>query len=264
MYMDMKPKINILWTGGLDSTYRVLELSQQDVTIQPYYLASVNPSTQYELNAITELTESILKRPETKCELLPLIVVNAEQIKPNDAITKAWERLHEMSHLGSQYDFIARLAAQYNLVLELGIEKDPHESTIQRCIMANGGAMREGSSFGGGYITANCESKDMCLVFENMRFPLPLFDMTKQDEIAQYKLWHAEEVLSKVWFCYHPVDGKPCGLCDPCKTYIEVGLGSMIPKNRLRLYKFRKNHAAMFDSLKSYKRKLKGLKKAFK
>ena len=146
----MKKKINILWTGGLDSTYRVLELSQQDVTIQPYYLASVNPSTQYELKAITELTEAILKRPETKGELLPLIVVNAEQIKPNDAITKAWERLHEMSHLGSQYDFIARFAAQYNLVLELGIEKDPHESTIQRCIMANGGAMREESSFRGG------------------------------------------------------------------------------------------------------------------
>lgn len=257
----MKKKINILWTGGLDSSYRVLELSQQEVTVQPYYLASVNPSTQYELKAITELTEAILKRPQTKCDLLPLIVVNAEQIKPNDAITKAWERLFEKTQLGSQYDFIARFAAQYNLVLELGIEKDPHESTIQRCMEENGGAIYSKED---AHVKAHIESEDMRLVFENMRFPLPLFEMTKQDEIAQYKAWHAEEVLSKVWFCYHPVDGKPCGLCDPCKTYIEVGLGSMIPKNRLRLYKFRKNHVAMFDSLKSFKRKLKGLKKAFK
>lgn len=257
----MKKKINILWTGGLDSTYRVLELSQQDVTIQPYYLASVNPSTQYELNAISELSEAIKKRPQTKCELLTPVVVYADQIKPNDAITKAWERLYEKTQLGSQYDFIARFAAQYNLVLELGIEKDPLESTIQRCLDGNGGAIYSKEE---GHVKAHIESEDMRLVFENMRFPLPLFEMTKQDEVAQYKAWHAEEVLSKVWFCYHPVDGKPCGLCDPCKTYIEVGLGSLIPKNRLRLYYLRKNHQVVYNAMQGTKRMLKGIKKIIK
>lgn len=247
----MKKKVNILWTGGLDSTYRVLELSQQDVTIQPYYLASVNPSTQYELKAITELTEAILKRSQTKCELLPLIVVNAEQIKPNESITHAWERLYEKTELGSQYDFIARFAAQYHLELELGIEKDPHGSTIQRCMKMYGGAIYSKEE---GLVKAHIESEDMRLVFENMRFPLPLFEMTKQDEIALYKAWHAEEVLSRVWFCYRPVDGRPCGLCDPCKTYIEVGLESMIPKNRLRLYKLRNKYTRFFYALKNIKR----------
>lgn len=247
-------KINILWTGGLDSTFRVLELSMQAVEIQPYYLSSVNPSTQLEISAISKLSELIKKRSETRCNLLPLIVVDADQIAPDEAITKAWERLHEKTQLGSQYDFIARFASQYNLILELGIEKDPHESTIQRCIDTNGGGgIRDN------YFIANLDTEDMRLVFSNMRFPLPLFEMTKQDEIAKYKEWHAEDVLNNIWFCYRPVNGKPCGLCDPCKTYIEVGLDSMIPKNRLFLYRLRKNNVAVFDILKNIKRSIRKL-----
>ena len=81
-------KINILWTGGLDSTYRILELSMQDVTIQPYYLASVNPSTKYEIRAIEELTEIIKKKENqlnahcfqllllTQVQLLRMIVLH--------------------------------------------------------------------------------------------------------------------------------------------------------------------------------------------
>lgn len=253
----MTHKINILWTGGLDSTYRVLELSREEVIIQPYYLASVNPSTQYELNAISELTEVIIKRPETKATLLPLIVVQTSQIKPNEAITAAWEKLHKMSSLGSQYDWIARFADQYNLTLELGIEKDPCESTIVRCLSNCGGVVVEDQH----YVKSSCASDESRLVFQNMRFPLPLYNMIKQDEIAQYKAWHAEDVLSKIWFCYRPVNGRPCGLCDPCKTYIEVGLGQMIPPSRLKLYYMRKDNKKLFDSLRLLKR---GIKKLLK
>lgn len=250
----MKTKINILWTGGLDSTFRILELSKQEVTIQPYYLASVNPSTEHELNAIEDLTKIIKQRVETKCELLPCIVVDALKIAPNEAISKAWEQLHHQSHLGSQYEFIARFAAQNNLVLELGIEKDPHESTIQRCLELNGGGLLKQ-----GYVIANCEQEHMNLVFSNMRFPLPLFEMTKQDEIEMFMKWDAEDVLDRIRFCYSPINGKPCGLCDPCKTYIEVGLSNMIPTHRLLLYKLRKNNVALFQLLKRLKRNMRKL-----
>ena len=49
-----KQTINVLWTGGLDSTCRVAQLSQMDnITIQPYYI--VDPgrkSVEYELKAM--------------------------------------------------------------------------------------------------------------------------------------------------------------------------------------------------------------------
>lgn len=256
----MKRKINILWTGGLDSTYRILELSMQPVTIQPYYLASVNPSTQYELNAISELTEIILNRQETKATLLPLVVVSIAQIKPNESISVAWEKLHKISSLGSQYDWIARFANQYQLTLELGIEKDPCESTIVRCLSLCGGS-EEIVEEGLPYVKSTCDNDDARLVFQNMRFPVPLFNMTKQDEISQYKKWNAEDVLQKIWFCYRPVNEKPCGLCDPCKTYIEVGLGKMIPLRRLRLYYFRKKYRNVFECVRKIKHFCKGLTK---
>ncbi len=249
----MNERVNILWTGGLDSTYRVLELSQEDVTIQPYYLASVNPSTQYEIKAIKEITEAILSRSETKCVLLPLIVVQASQIEANAEITTAWRKLHDLYQLGSQYDWIARFAEQFNLTLELGIEKDFKESTILRCL-----------SNCGGYSTLNDEAvviseratDEAKLVFKNMRFPLPLFNMTKEDEINQFKKWGADNILNRTWFCYRPVNGKPCGLCDPCKTYIEVGLGNRIPKNRLALYYFRKKFTVLFNSIRNLKHRM--------
>lgn len=253
----MTRKINILWTGGLDSTYRVLELSREDVIIQPYYLSSVNPSTQYEIKAISELTEIIINRPETKAHFLPIIIVQTSQIKPDESITAAWEKLHQISSLGSQYDWIARFADQNNLTLELGIEKDPCESTIVRCLSNCGGVVVEDQQ----YVKSSCSTDESKLVFQNMRFPLPLYNMTKKDEIAQYKAWHAEDVLSKIWFCYRPVNGKPCGLCDPCKTYIEVGVSYMIPTFRLMLYNLRKKNRKLFDSLKSLKHSIQSLLK---
>ena len=247
----MKERINILWTGGLDSTYRVLELSQTEVIIQPYYLAYVNPSTQYEINAIKKITEELIKRPETKCTLLPLIVVQASRIKANEEITTAWNKLHDLYQLGSQYDWIARFAHQNDLTLELGIEKDFQESTILRCLSNTGGY----SILNEEVMVSDNGTKEAKLVFKNMRFPLPLFNMTKEDEIAQFKKWGAEDILNLTWFCYRPVNGKPCGLCDPCKTYIEVGLGCRIPKNRLRLYYFRKHYPVMFKSVRDIKHK---------
>ena len=33
-----KTTVNVLWTGGFDSTYRIVELSRLNVVVQPYYL----------------------------------------------------------------------------------------------------------------------------------------------------------------------------------------------------------------------------------
>ncbi len=249
-------KVNILWTGGLDSTFRVMELSYMDVTIQPYYLASVNPSTQYEINAIKQISKEILKRPETKCILLPVIIVWTSQINDNEEITSAWSRLHDLYKLGSQYDWIARFAEQNELVLELGIEKDFQESTIVRCLLNSGGYSILNDKE---VVVSDTGTEEAKRVFKNMRFPLPLFNMTKKDEIVQYKKWGAEDILNLTWFCYRPVHGKPCGLCDPCRTYIEVGLGDHIPKDRLRLYYFRKRFPRIFHFLRSLSHKCKFL-----
>ena len=69
-------EIKILWTGGWDSTFRVIELSRKNVVIQPIYvLDSGRKSTDYELKAIDKIIQDLNKRDETKAK------INAIKIK---------------------------------------------------------------------------------------------------------------------------------------------------------------------------------------
>jgi len=67
-------RINIFWTGGWDSTFRMLQLAEKQVIIQPYYLKDNRKSEELELNTIKILTEEILKLNTTKCEINELIM----------------------------------------------------------------------------------------------------------------------------------------------------------------------------------------------
>lgn len=53
-----KGTVNILWTGGWDSTFRVVELSRMEgITIQPVYVIDPNrKSVPYELRAMDNIT----------------------------------------------------------------------------------------------------------------------------------------------------------------------------------------------------------------
>ncbi len=63
-------EIKILWTGGWDSTFRVIELSRKNVVIQPIYvLDSGRKSTDYELKAIDKIIQDLNKRDETKAKI---------------------------------------------------------------------------------------------------------------------------------------------------------------------------------------------------
>lgn len=115
--------IYVLWTGGLDSTYRVVELSRLPVTIQPYYILDHSRrSAKNELAAMKSITHDVEKHPETKAKLLPVKVIDNADIKEDREITEAWKVLHDKYSLGSQYDFLARFADQYGLKLEVGLE----------------------------------------------------------------------------------------------------------------------------------------------
>ena len=82
--------VNILWTGGLDSTYRVLELSRLPVIIKPYYIwDKTRGSIKQELNAMKKISHDIAVNPATKAKLLPVNVVMDSDIKDDSEITNA-------------------------------------------------------------------------------------------------------------------------------------------------------------------------------
>ena len=102
-----QPHVKILWTGGFDSSCRMVQLSKYPVTVQPYYLRDNRVSEQKELEAIAAITSDIENHPETKCIILPLIQFNVADIKPDPEITEGYRRIRDLTGLGSQYDWLA-------------------------------------------------------------------------------------------------------------------------------------------------------------
>lgn len=61
--MEIK-KVNILWTGGLDSSCRIIELSRMNVEIQPYYIwDTTRDSIKQEIRAMKRITQDVQNHP---------------------------------------------------------------------------------------------------------------------------------------------------------------------------------------------------------
>lgn len=235
-----KEIINILWTGGFDSSFRMVQLSKKNVTIQPYYLCDNRLSEQNELSAITQITEDIKKHSETKCTILPLIKYKVEDIAPDNEITESYLRLREKTFIGSQYDWLPRFAKQKQISgLELSLEK-AESSKAQKCILEFGSLKPRNEGEISYYIIDKEKSNnDLVKVFGAFHFPVPLFETTKKEMVEEYKLLGFEETMNKTWFCFTPINNEPCGLCNPCMSAINEGMEFRFPRSSLKRYKHR-------------------------
>jgi len=78
--------------------------------------------------------------------------------------------------------------------------------------------------------------------------------MTKIQTLEAYKEMNFEEVIPMTWFCHHPKNGEPCGLCSPCVQAMRSDFSFRIPvRSRLNYYLFRTTY---FGSIvhKAFKR----------
>lgn len=225
--------VNVLWTGGLDSSYRIIELSRLDIDIQPYYIYDhTRGSIKHELKAIKMITDDVKKNKYTKARLLPLKIIYDIDIKEDAVITEAWERMNQKYALGSQYDYLARFSKQHGLKLEVGLEcSNRSKATVAVCKEAQLLLKTIGvEGYNVYYIDTEHGSKDIRLLFENMLFPATMWHMSKLDEVKGFKDLGFEHSINKTWFCHRPIWGLPCGHCNPCKDCLNEGLAFRIPK----------------------------------
>lgn len=229
-----KPTIHTLWTGGLDSTARVVFLSRQPgISIQPYYIIdSSRASSHIEMSTMKRITERLRTDAATKAELLDLKIINVDDIAPDAEITGAWRRLNEKYGVGSQYDWLARYAKEQNIVLELGVEKGDN-SHANKSITAESRMVpvpENSQSFAGYnfFIDRALCNGDAWTLYRYFTFPL--WETTKADEIALMQRLGCGDVVEMTWFCHAPLFGRPCGHCNPCKDAYHYNLGWRIPR----------------------------------
>lgn len=238
----MSNKAAVLWTGGYDSTYRIVQLSQCEVEIQPYYMSDNRKSESYELNAIEQITQKLKENEKTKCIFAPLIVIDKKQREKNAEITGAYKRILKKDFIGIQYEWLGCFSLK-NPGIELSIHKDDRAI---RVIEKHGKLKKQKDDCTGEYYVVDGEhsSPDICLLFGNYKFPLA--DYTKLQMKEFYERNGYEEVMNLTWFCYSPVEGKPCGFCSPCDDAMKEGMAWRIPREAQKRHKHRKINRSMY------------------
>lgn len=215
--------VKIFWTGGFDSTYRIIELSRHNVVIQPFYLVDKKRrSTKNELNSIRRITTDIENHPHTRCKILPLITQEVSELHQDTEITKAYQNLIDIAYIGPQYIWLAKFA-RYHKGLEICIEAAEYLVGAGYFLFKYGQFIKINEGNITYYILdENNSSKDVFTIFGSFHFPI--LDLTKKQMLEKYKELGFYETMKKTWFCHTPINGEACGVCNPCKQVIQSGL----------------------------------------
>lgn len=219
--------VNILWTGGWDSTFRVLQLSTKDVIIQPYYLRdNWRGAEQREIDNIALLTEIIRVLPSTTSSLCDLIVENSTNLAEDENINGSYKEISQQFKQATnklfayQYNYLARFSKNIGII-EIGLEK----GTMALDIINTYGAIKKNNDdkIGSYYIVdKSISSNDIVNLFGNYHLPIIDYSKLRMKEEAEENGFI--DIMNKTWFCYFPINNKPCGRCNPCNDAIDAGL----------------------------------------
>lgn len=221
--------INVLWTSGWDSTFRVLDAAvTKRIAIQPHYIIDRRRASHaVEVLTIGLLTQMITRRyPHAR--IAPPILTERPEIPPNPAIDAAYGRLWEVAHIGDQNGWLARYVMWKGVE---GLELCVHDGDKSRQLIAPIATLEEKD--GDAVHVVPPGDGDAALIFSNFRYPL--LDLTKLDMEEEARSRGFLDIMERTWFCHTPsADGQPCGVCNPCTYTIEEGLARRLPEAAMR------------------------------
>jgi len=80
-------------------------------------------------------------------------------------------------------------------------------------------------------------SSDAGMVFGRLDFGMLDVSKAEAKHVAQELGWMP--IMRRTWFCHTPVDGKPCGTCNPCKDAMVEGMRWRMPLSARLRYRMR-------------------------
>ncbi|KPQ01353.1 7-cyano-7-deazaguanine synthase [Marinobacter sp. HL-58] len=213
----MNKTVDVLWTGGWDSTFRVIQLLFQGIDVKPHYICDPGrASSPLEISAMNRISDSLKRNPELKGALLPLTIVEFSDFTKYNDIEKAYIDLMREHYIGEQYKWIADYCRHANLEsIDISVQNNP-------------------------FIRRNHSRTDypFSVIFKGLNFPL--INYSKND----MKKWCIDNgflsIIEESWFCHSPTrSGKPCGVCSPCIVVSEEGMGYRLPTSAIIRYHLR-------------------------
>lgn len=226
----------IFWTGGWDSTYRMVELSRMDITVQPIYCVhEAVPSLHIELERLDKILQMLKAKKETKASFLPVKQVKVTQYAADAEIENSWKKLRNTIRIGSQYIFLAKVAKQFPGI-ELGIERPNGELSGCFATFEHFGKLVEEN---GNWKLDPARTDPACLaVFGQMTFPI--CHITEVEMVENIKKWGYQDVMQWIWFCRDPLiknkEFVACGVCRPCQQKMESNMEFLLPLKAQKRY----------------------------
>lgn len=249
-----KNLVSILWSGGWDGTFRMLQLAEHDIQIQPIYVIDrERKSTQYEKEAMHKIIQEIKRSSLFKAQIMDIKYYDVEWILQNckdDIISRDFLHLRSLYKVGSQYEWFALLCKKLNTQMESAVVHQYH-GKVEEAINAEGRLELIQNDFleGRKRVLPKEDIETAYHVFGNII--LPIINLSKQDEeyIARENGWM--DIMKLSWFCHSPIKGQPCGLCGPCDDAMNTGMEWRMPLEAKKRYKHRNIYLKI--------RKLKGI-----
>ena len=254
-------RVTILWTGGWDSTFRLLQLCQYEVEIQPIYIIDrVRGSMEIEIRQMRKIAE--IAKERFSAPILDIQFYEKEWILENckDAeISAAFSYLSKTYSIGAQYEWFALLCKHLgNVKMESAIlHHEPNPGKLET-LMEQEGILSpiEHDFLPDRYcVLPKQDNKNAFLVFGNLI--LPVIKLTKADEQRIAEENDRIDIMKLSWFCHFPIKGEPCGICNPCRDAIAEGMDWRMPDSA----KWRYKHKTFCGFVRKVNRKLKKMKR---
>lgn len=232
---DQTAPVNLLWTGGWDSSFRLLQLLllHRREVVPHYLLDATRPSSRAELAAMERIRNHLFDEyPHTRPLLKPLRRFDVADLAPDARTKDAFARIAAETFIGSQYEWLARFCKQQGigqLELAAGYRGGRIHKIIEPFVT------RTDSD---GYRTYRLgqehrNTKEFA-IFGGFSFPLFELSKLQTAEIAEANGWLG--TLKLTCFCHKSRNGaEPCGYCNPCLYAVDEGFGWRIPRrNRIK------------------------------
>jgi len=248
--------VNLLWTGGWDSTYQLLQLLLiQRCPVMPFYLVDEGrPSRTVEIQTMDRIKDRLFEEyPHTRDLLGPVQYGAMEEIGPDTEISEAYQAVLEKCSVGLQYEWLARFCKEQGIGdIQLCIHED------DRAHQALEGTVVKSRNDGQTVFQVSDEFKNTPEYQLYRYYSFPLFVTSKKDMAAFSGSHGWDDIMTMTWFCHTPTpDLKPCGTCAPCLFTIEEGLGWRVPlKGRIKSLPQRSQVQPLRSMVKSVMRKL--------
>lgn len=224
--------VKLLWTGGWDSTFRLIQLILfYNKKVQPYYFINRDRKSSFlEIRAQNQISLRLREKYKQVDELLlPTIFIDRFSILPDPVIEESFEQITKNYPFGIQYKYMAAYCRKNNIFdMEIGneIAEQDEDNKVRKAL----GEIQKTDTDAGYYyqLSDKFMNSNKFTFFGYFRFGN--FDNTKRDMLRISKELGFYDVMKLTWFCFSPRGHlSPCGICVPCQAVIKEGLKNRIP-----------------------------------